>query len=70
VPILLTVGVMFAVSGITTLMVGEDSPLHDAPGWLAPGLFVLAGIFLGLALLNILQLKGMIDKQKAGAASQ
>jgi hypothetical protein len=66
VPVLLTVGLMFAIAGVVKLIVGEDSPLYEYGNWLAIVFFVVSAGSFGLGLLNMMQLRAMIRKRAAG----
>jgi hypothetical protein len=67
IPILLTVGTMLFIAGIVSLLVNEDSPLHDYRGWLWIVMFGLGAGFLGIGVLNMLQLRSMLRKRAEAA---
>jgi hypothetical protein len=55
IPILLTFGICFAGWATLILTAGEDSAMQDMfPDWLPMALFIVGGVFVLLALLNML----------------
>ena len=63
IPPLLTMGLGLIAGGALKFLVGEDSPMHDVPVWIAIALFVVGLALIGIAVLNILQLRAMLQSQ-------
>ena len=63
VPILLVTGLFLIVAAVVKLVVTEDSPLYDKPGWISPVLIVLGLGFLAVAVLNMLSIRATLAAQ-------
>jgi hypothetical protein len=62
-PLLLTLGVVMPLSGVASLLMGDDSPLVEHPS--AAILLILLGVLiLGAAVLNMLQLKHVLSTSR------
>lgn len=58
IPILLVLGVILAGAGALLIFSGEDNALPDLfPGWMPIALFVVAGLFVILAAINVWSLR-------------
>ena len=68
IPILLVCGIMFALAGVLKFVVGDESPISDFPLWMPILLFVLAGLSLIVAVLNMLHVRRMLSDQRSADA--
>jgi hypothetical protein len=68
IPILLTVGLMLMVSATMRLMVSQDTPLSTLPTWAAPAGYVMGGLLLAVAVINMLQVRSELSRKAAAKA--
>ena len=64
IPVMLTGGALFLLVGLSPVLVDTDSPLADLPTALTVSLCAMALVLLGLAVMNMLQVKHQLNEQK------
>lgn len=69
IPILLTSSVLMLAVAVLKYTVNRDSVLALLPGWIPVALFAAAVVFLGVAILNMVQVRQQMAAEKAVGAS-
>jgi hypothetical protein len=63
IPILLTLGTCLIICGAARFFVGEDSGYHDISIWYPIAFFVIGAGLIGIAVMNMLQIRAMLAEQ-------
>jgi hypothetical protein len=65
IPVLLTIGAMLILAAIVRRHANEDAPLSMIPAWTSVVGFIAGAALLGVALLNMLQVRSELARQNS-----